>query len=203
MTRIKICGLVRKQDIDAVNIAMPDYVGFVFAKSKRQVDEGRAKLLKACLNPSIKAVGVFVNEDIRTIIKLCCSDVIDVIQLHGDEDDVYIRKLKSSVPNRIIKAIRVKDQDDIKKAMHLSCDYLLLDAYHEGQYGGTGRSFDWSVIENVSKPFFLAGGINCSNIAQAIEMHKPFCIDVSSGAETDGYKDPRKIIDIVARVRQT
>jgi len=202
MAKIKICGLMREQDIDAVNTSLPDYIGFVFAGSKRRIDEGKAKVLKDCLNPSIKTVGVFVNEDIKNIIKLCNIDVIDLIQLHGDENEDYIRKLKDCVPNKIIKAIRVRDQEDIKKAMEFSCDYLLLDTYQIGEYGGTGKAFDWSVIPEISKPYFLAGGINSSNIEQAIKQCNPYCIDVSSGVETNGYKDPEKIKEIIAKIKQ-
>lgn len=201
MAKIKICGLMREQDIAAVNTALPDYIGFVFARSKRQIDVKKAKALKACLNPSIKAVGVFVNEEIINIIKLCSSHVIDLIQLHGDENEDYIKRLKNSVSNKIIKAIRVKDPEDIKKAMEFSCDYLLFDAYHEGKYGGIGKTFDWSMIPDIKKPYFLAGGINPGNIIQAIKHHNSYCIDVSSGVETDGYKDPKKIMDVVAKVR--
>jgi len=201
MTRIKICGLTRMQDIQAVNAAFPDYIGFVFAVSRRRITPEKAGALKACLNPGIKAVGVFVNEDIENIIKLCNLHVIDMVQLHGNEDEGYIRKLKAHIPNKIIKAIRVRNTGDIEKAAELSCDYLLLDAYHERMYGGSGETFDWSVIPNIHKPYFLAGGINAGNILQAIEQCHPYCIDISSGAETDGHKDPRKIMDIVTKVK--
>lgn len=201
MAKIKICGLVREQDIDAVNSVRPDYIGFVFAKSKRQIDVKKAKELKSCLDPLIKAVGVFVNEDIKNIAKLCSFGVIDLIQLHGDENEYYIRELKKCVSNKIIKAVRVRGREDIIKAEESLCDYMLLDAYHDGEYGGAGRTFDWSVIPSLKKPYFLAGGINSGNVALAIELYAPYCIDVSSGVETDGYKDPEKISAIVARVR--
>lgn len=199
MAKIKICGLTRKEDIDAVNFALPDYIGFVFAKSRRQVDEHKAMALKSHLNPAIKAVGVFVNEDIEKIIRLCKSQIIDVIQLHGDENKEYINTLKSSVPNQIIKAIRIKDHQDLKT--DYPCDFLLFDAFHPGQYGGTGKTFDWSIISNVKKPYFLAGGISLENILKVIEQYNPYCIDVSSGVETNGYKDPQKILDIVSLAR--
>ncbi len=202
MAKIKICGLTREQDIDTVNIAMPDYIGFVFARSRRQIDEKKAGMLKACLNPLIKAVGVFVNEEIENIVKLCNSRTIDIIQLHGDENEDYIRRLRDCIANKIIKAIRVKDRKDIEKAIVFSCDYLLLDTYVEGIYGGIGKPFDWSVISDVNKPYFLAGGINSENIVQAIEQLGPYCIDVSSGVETNGYKDHGKIMDIVARANR-
>jgi phosphoribosylanthranilate isomerase len=200
--KLKICGLTRKQDIDIVNMVLPDYIGFVFAKSSRQVSIEDAKLLKTHLNPLIKAVGVFVNEEIRNIIRLCNSNIIDVIQLHGDEDHNYIRQLKKSVPNEIIKAVRVNESRDIEKALEFSCHYLLFDTYQSEKYGGSGMIFDWSMIPDISKPYFLAGGINLNNILQAIEQCAPYCIDVSSGVETNGYKDPEKIVNMVAMVRR-
>jgi len=202
MAKIKICGLTRQQDIETVNRALPDYIGFVFANSKRRIGGDEAKALKAGLNPFIKTVGVFVNDDVRNIVRLCESGVIDMIQLHGDEDEDYIMRLKNSVPNSIIKAARVKGSDDIKKAMDFSSDFLLLDGYHEGMYGGSGKAFDWSVIPLINKPYFLAGGINSDNIMRALEGCKPYGIDVSSGAETNGFKDPEKIFDIVAAARR-
>ena len=201
LSKIKICGLTRQQDIDAVNAILPDYIGFVFAKSRRQINRDTAKALKDNLNSSIEAVGVFVNEEIELIIALCNSNIIDIIQLHGDEDAAYIRRLRLLIPNKIIKAIRVKVLDDIKKANEFPCDYLLLDAYQEDQYGGSGKTFDWSVISNISKPYFLAGGIHSSNILNAQEQCNPYCIDVSSGVETDGYKDATKMKDIVSKIR--
>jgi len=201
MTRIKICGLMRMQDIQAVNEALPDYIGFVFAASRRRITHEKAGEMKACLDPGIKTVGVFVNEDIENIVKLCNSHVIDMVQLHGDEDEGYIRKLKDRIPNKIIKAVRVRNAGDIERATELSCDYLLLDAYNERMYGGSGETFDWAVIPKIEKPFFLAGGINAGNVLQAIERYRPYCIDVSSGVETGGYKDACKIMDIVSRIR--
>ena len=202
MAKIKIFGLRREQDIEAVNAALPDYIGFVFARSKRQIDEQQAERLKAKLNPAIKAVGVFVNADPERIINLCHSQVIDLIQLHGDEDEDYLKRLRSRVANKIIKAVRVKEAQDIMKALDFPCDYLLFDAFREGEYGGSGRTFDWSLLPQIPKPYFLAGGINADNIAQALTEHDPYGLDVSSGAETNGWKDPKKIWDIVARVRQ-
>lgn len=202
MTKIKICGLTRIQDIEAVNKALPDFIGFVFASSRRQIDENKAKILKDFLNPSIQTVGVFVNEEPEKIIRICKNRIIDLIQLHGNENETYVYELRKYVPNKIIKAVRVKSHQDIENALNFPCDYLLLDAYHEGKYGGIGRTFNWSFITGISRPFFLAGGINSSNVHRAIRCHKPYCIDVSSGAETNGYKDPEKIMEIVAMVRQ-
>lgn len=202
MVKLKICGMVQEQDIAAVNTVLPDYAGFVFAQSKRRIDGRKAKALKAGLDPFIKAVGVFVNEDIKNIQELCSSGVIDLIQLHGDENEEYIKELKKCTSNKIIKAVRVRDAQDIKRAAGSLCDYLLLDAYQDGKYGGIGRTFDWSVIPKLEKPFFLAGGIDSGNIARAIGLYDPYCIDVSSGVETDGYKDPEKISAIAVRIRR-
>lgn len=202
MAKIKICGLTRKQDIDAVNAALPDYIGFVFANSKRQVDMDLAIKLKSRLNPLVKAVGVFVNEDIGNVIGLCKEGIVDVIQLHGDEDENYIKCLKNNVQCKIIKAVRVKGREDILKAMEFPCDYLLFDTYHKEKYGGVGQTFDWSLISGVNRPFFLAGGINLYNIKTAVNMCNPYCVDVSGGVETDGLKDPQKINDIVSIIRK-
>lgn len=200
MPKIKLCGLTRQSDIDAVNIANPDYIGFVFAKSRRQINEEKAKQFKQFLSPYIQVVGVFVNEKIEKIINLCNSNIIDMIQLHGDEDNEYIRKLKECVPNKIIKAVRVKESQDVERAIEIVADYILFDTYHREQYGGTGETFDWNLISKVDKPYFLAGGINADNVYEAIKLCNPFCIDISSGVETNGYKDPKKILHIIDKV---
>ncbi len=201
MTKIKICGLSRLSDIDMVNEVLPDYVGFVFAKSRRQVSEAFAGVLKSKLNPNILSVGVFVNDDIDLIINLCNTKTIDIVQLHGDENEEYITKLKSAITKPIIKAVRVRNTEDIIKAGTIPCKYLVLDAYKENQYGGSGETFDWSMITKVGKPFFLAGGIHPNNVMRAIAQTQPYCIDVSSGVETDGRKDLTKIRNIVKKVR--
>jgi len=201
VSKIKICGLSRPADIEAVNKELPDYIGFVFAKSRRQVDEEMARHLKALLNPKIEAVGVFVNEDINRIIRLCREKVIDIVQLHGDEDENYIKELKSKISAPIMRAVRVKSAEDVKKASEISCDYLLFDTYTEKEYGGSGIVFDWSMITDINKPYFLAGGINIDNVLSAIDKCNPYCIDVSSGVETEGLKDPFKINEIVTKIR--
>ncbi|HWT74434.1 MAG TPA: phosphoribosylanthranilate isomerase [Mobilitalea sp.] len=201
MSKIKICGLSRPADIDMVNKVLPDYIGFVFAQSRRQVSEATARELKAMLSDQIQAVGVFVNAAPKTIISICKAGIIDIIQLHGDEDEEYISSLKALVSKPIMKAVRVRSTEDILETAKLTCDYLLLDAYKEDQYGGSGETFDWTVITKTSKPFFLAGGINTGNVEHALSLANPYCIDVSSGVETDGFKDYDKIKDIVAKVR--
>ena len=201
MTKIKICGLVRPADIAIVNEVLPDYIGFVFAKSKRQISDKLAEELKAMLHRSISSVGVFVNEDLKRIIYLCNKKIIDFVQLHGDEDEDYIVKLRTKIGIPIIKAVRVRSVEDIHRADRIDSEYLLLDAFKEDQYGGSGASFDWSMITKVKKPYFLAGGINSDNVLSAIKQVNPYVIDVSSGVETDGFKDKNKIIDMITKVR--
>ncbi len=203
MTKIKICGLTRLQDIEYVNEALPDYIGFVFAKSRRQISPEMASQLKNALDCRIKAVGVFVNENISTISKLCSFSIIDYVQLHGDEDEEYLLELRQKISNPIIKAIRVKDLSSIEAAEQLSCEFALLDTYSDKEYGGTGKTFDWKLASSMEKPFFLAGGLNSSNAEAAITNSQPYCLDVSSGVETNGIKDRFKIIDMVSLVRKT
>lgn len=201
MSKIKICGLSRECDIDFVNIAKPDFIGFVFAeKSKRRVDFDTALKLKNQLDKNIQAVGVFVNNDMDFVLSLVNNGIIDLIQLHGDEDENCIMSLKEKTSAKIIKAVRVKTTENILRADKLPIDYLLLDTYTKGEYGGSGKTFDWNMIPKISKPYFLAGGLNAENIKSALKVGA-YCLDVSSGAETDGKKDKEKIIKIVNTVR--
>lgn len=194
MIKVKICGLSRVEDILAANEAMPDFVGFVFAKSRRQVSVNTAKKLKEILNPRIKAVGVFVDEAIENIVSL--KDVIDMVQLHGGEGEEYIQKLKSITGKPIIKSVGVACRRDIEIADGLSADYLLLDNVK----GGSGETFDWGLIDHVKKPFFLAGGLDLENVKEALKL-KPYAVDVSSGVETNGLKDKEKILKFVRSVK--
>ena len=198
MTKIKICGLTRKEDIRFVNETMPDYIGFVFAESKRRVDFYSASKLKAQLHQSIKTVGVFVNEDINFIEKLCAEGIIDLIQLHGNEDEAYIKRLREASDKPIIKAMRVNQKED---AADTTADFALFDTYLKGQYGGTGERFNWQLVKGYKKPFFLAGGLDYGNAAEAIKAVRPYCVDISSGIETDGVKDKEKISNIINLVR--
>ncbi len=199
--KIKICGLTRPQDIQYVNDALPDFIGFVFAKSKRQVTAEIAEQLRNCLDSSITPVGVFVNEDMDKITTLCKKGIIDIIQLHGDESADYIAALRQKINNPIIKAVRVRDSESVRAACSLPCDYLLLDTYSGNDYGGTGKAFDWRLISDTARPFFLAGGISAENAETAIKNIRPYCLDVSSGVETDSFKDRNKILNIVNLVR--
>ena len=194
MKKIKICGLKRREDIEYVNKYQPDYIGFVFAGKKRKLTYDQAVDLKKYLISSIQVVGVFVNEDISFVEKLVKEHVIDLVQLHGQEDQKYIQALKEKVDVPIIKAIQIKNEDSFNE--HYDVDYYL---YDHGT-GGTGESFDWSMLKEIDKPVFLAGGINLLNIDDALKKNV-YALDVSSGVETDGFKDREKIKEIVRRVR--
>lgn len=199
MTKIKICGLTREEDIQAVNEYLPDYIGFVFAKSKRQLHLEKAKYLKGMLSKEIQSVGVFVNEPLENLIRYEKEKVIDMIQLHGDEDEEYILALKAKVKLPIIKAVRVKKAEDLTQCFDV--DFLLFDKYLEGAYGGGGERFDWQIIGEAGMRYFLAGGVNIDNIHEALQK-RPYAIDISSGAETNGVKDAEKIRDIIRKVRE-
>ena len=194
MKKIKICGLKRREDIEYVNKYQPDYIGFVFAGKKRKLTYDQVVDLKKYLTSSIQVVGVFVNEDISFVEKLVKEHVIDLVQLHGQEDQKYIQALKEKVDVSIIKAIQIKNEASFNE--HYDVDYYL---YDHGT-GGTGESFDWSMLKEVDKPVFLAGGINLLNIDDALKKNV-YALDVSSGVETDGFKDEKKIKKIVRRVR--
>lgn len=199
--KIKLCGLTRTEDIAAVNEALPDYIGFVFAPSRRQVSRKQAAALKERLDPRIPAVGVFVNAPMEEIASLLESGVIDLVQLHGEEDAAYLTALRRRIRAPVIRAVRVRSTGQILAAEALPCDYLLLDAFREGMPGGTGEGFDRSLIPALKKPFFLAGGIGPDNLREAA-AHRPYGLDISSGAETGGCKDPQKIHALVAAVRR-
>ncbi|NCC15012.1 MAG: phosphoribosylanthranilate isomerase [Clostridia bacterium] len=197
--KIKICGLSREEDIAMANLYKPNFIGFVFyPPSPRYVTPQKATQLKALLDPKIDVVGVFVNEEIALIESLCSQGIIDMVQLHGDEDEDYMIRLKEVVQKPVIKAVRVKNAAEILAAEKLPCEYLLLDTYREYNYGGSGETFDHRIIPPIRKPYFLAGGLNGNNIGKAARACKPFAFDVSSGCETDGFKDERKFMGVVS-----
>ncbi|MCL2053584.1 MAG: phosphoribosylanthranilate isomerase [Oscillospiraceae bacterium] len=196
MPKIKICGLSRAADIEYVNSEKPDYIGFVFAESRRKVTFEQALKLREKLNPDMIPVGVFVNEAIENILQFTKSGVIDMVQLHGAEDEEYIRKLKSLSGVAVIKAVPIQNKGDAQSFDNTAADYLLLD----NKSGGTGQSFDWDLIGELKKPFFLAGGLTVDNAAHAAAKVKPFALDVSSGVETNGVKDFEKIREFIGRV---
>lgn len=203
---IKICGLKRTQDIDIVNHYKIDYAGFIFAPSKRQIDLETAKVLKERLNPMIQSVGVFVNEPIENIIRYAQSGTIDRIQLHGDEDEPYIKQLKQVVHLPIIKAFRIQDKASIDKQKALMASPLitdiLLDTWHPSGYGGTGQTFDWTLLEAMTRPYFLSGGIGIDTIHTALR-YKPYALDINSKVETDGKKDAKKIEALMKVIQDT
>jgi len=199
MSKVKICGMSRMEDIAAVNNALPDYIGFVFARSRRQIGERTAAMLKEQLDTRIIAVGVFVNEKVEAIANLHRNGIIDMVQLHGDEDAGYIARLKDYCGCLVIKAIGV---DSELPPLPDKPDYLLFDKLSE-QRGGSGKVFDWGVLTEFNGlPYFLAGGLTAANVTNAISLLSPFCVDVSGGVETDGIKDANKIYEFVRLVRE-
>ena len=198
MTRIKLCGLSRPCDIEAANELQPDCIGFVFSeKSRRYVPPGKAAELRGMLAPGIRAVGVFVREAPERVAELLSSGVIDIAQLHGGEDEEYIAKLRTLTDKPLIKAFRVDSPADLKAARESSAAFILLD----NGPGGTGTVFDWNLLEGFDRPYFLAGGLGPENAAQAVSALHPFAVDVSSGIETDGFKDRDKMQAFVEAVR--
>ncbi|MFP3152880.1 phosphoribosylanthranilate isomerase [Lachnospiraceae bacterium ZAX-1] len=199
VVKIKICGLTRPCDIEAVNEAQPDYAGFVFAQSRRHVTREQAFQLRSKLCSEIVPVGIFVDEKIEKIVEIAKSGTIDMIQLHGNEDERYIEEIKSLTGKKIIKSVSILNKGDAQQQIATLADYLLFD----NKGGGTGESFDWDLIGTVNRPFFLAGGLTIGTIRTAIEKTRPFAIDISSGVETKGQKDYDKIQAIVSKVRES
>ena len=196
--KIKICGLTRYSDAEYVNLAMPDYAGFVFCdKSRRNIAFEQAKELRQALHPAIQTVGVFVNESMEQIASLYSEGVITIIQLHGGEDDAYIARLRVLAPDaEIWKAFPIRSEKDVRDAEECAADMVLLDSG-----GGTGRRFDWPLIKGFPRLFVLAGGLTPENIAEAVSRFHPYAVDVSTGVETDGYKDCQKIMAAVLAAR--
>lgn len=197
MTKIKLCGLSRIEDIWAVNELLPDYIGYVFAeKSKRCITSWQAEVLSMALDDHITPVGVFVNSPLESIIALAKSGIIGMAQLHGNEDDDYIRQVQSkNIP--VIKAFIIRSEADIKAADSSPADYVLLDS---GK--GSGEIFDHSLIKSISRPYFLAGGLTPENVGTAVDKLSPFAVDASSSLETDGIKDKTKMTAFVNAVRK-
>ncbi|MBE5957949.1 MAG: phosphoribosylanthranilate isomerase [Lachnospiraceae bacterium] len=201
MVKIKICGLKSTEDVEIVNKYKPDYVGFVFAGTKRFVSDELAKEMKQLLDSNILSVGVFVNDDVNHIKKLADNSIIDLIQLHGDEDQNYIDTLRTLTDKPIIKAVRMKDETSIQNALSINPEYYLLDSYDKTEYGGTGKTFDTNLINQKLDYYFLAGGLNESNILDTLQKCSPYCVDISSGVETNGFKDETKIKNIINLIR--
>ncbi len=200
MTKIKICGLKRPEDIQAVNEAKPDFAGFVIEvpKSRRNVSAEQVRELAKGLAEQTEAVGVFVNAPLELVAGLLEDGTLALAQLHGGEDEAYIRELRQMTDKPLIQAFSIRTKADIERALQSTADYLLLD---QGG-GGTGRCFDWSLVPELSRPFFLAGGLSVVNLSEAISQVKPWAVDLSSSLETDGVKDPAKIQAAVEMVRR-
>lgn len=197
MTVIKLCGMMEKKDIEAANRELPEYIGFIFwEKSHRNLTEEKAKQLKDLLDKRIKAVGVFVDAQVDFIIRLYDNGVIDLAQLHGNEDEAYIAKIKSAgIP--VIKAYKVENKESLIRAERSSADYILLDA---GK--GEGQTFNWQLLKEFKREYFLAGGLDPKNVKQAIDLLKPYGVDVSSGIETNKKKDTSKMHQFVTNARE-
>ena len=207
--KVKMCGISKVETIPAVVEAKPDYMGLVFAPSKRQVTVDQAKTLVEELhkqytkrynngaeqsnNDEIKTVGVFVNETLDNLVSIATEANLDVVQLHGDEDEAFIQSIKERSNVEIWKAVQIRSAADAEAWIDSSADMLLFDAYHKDDRGGTGEVFDWSCLDEFERPFMLAGGIDSTNVARAIRTVRPYGIDISSGIETDGVKDDEKI----------
>ncbi len=197
MTKIKLCGLSRPCDVEAANELKPEYIGFVFAPgSRRAVSLARAAELKRLLDPEIQAVGVFVNEAPEQVAALLNAGVIDLAQLHGSEREDDIGRLRRLTDRPVIKAFRVATAEDIQKAEECTADYVLLDSG-----SGSGAVFDWSLVKDMKRPYFLAGGLTPENVAAAVGALDPYAVDVSSGIETDGVKDQAKMAAFIAAAR--
>ena len=207
--KVKICGLRREEDICCVNAYLPDYIGFVFyPNSKRYVTGEQAQKLKEKLDPCIRAVGVFVNADPDEVIALLQKNIIDIAQLHGQESEEELRKIREQTGKPVIRALKVTEETNLQEAYQTDADYILLD---NGM--GSGKPFPWDVIlkqlaqeelqEKISrKPFFLAGGIDPENMERAAEAFRPYALDLSSSVETDGVKDPEKIRKLMETIRK-
>lgn len=201
--KIKMCGLRRTDDIIYANEYLPDYIGFVFAESRRKVSGEEAKNLGAQLDPFIKKVGVFVNEPVRSLITISKQAGLDIIQLHGDEGEEYIKEVKHETGKELWKAVRVRMVKDIQEAQRLPADKLLLDSFSEESYGGTGKVMDFAVLDqaDIRKPYFIAGGLTVENLPEILKKAEPYGIDISSGIETEGVKDREKMLKVIQCVR--
>lgn len=196
MIYLKFCGMRRVEDIEYVNECRPDYVGFILSDGfRRSVDFGTFCELNTYLDKDIKRVGVFVNEPVENILHCAYNETLDVIQLHGDENEDYIKNLRKIFSGEIWKAVRAKSPEDIEREQKKSCEKLLIDSFSEESVGGTGKRINTEIVKSakVEKPFFIAGGITAENIAEIVRNTKPYGVDLSSGIETDGVKDLNKM----------
>ena len=196
---VKFCGIRRLEDVRAVNKTLPDMAGFILVKGrKRYISPEKVCELRQKLDPSVKVVGVFVDEDIEEVERLLTDGIIDIAQLHGNESDEYIRELKASTDAYVIKAIGIRNADDVLRAEVSPADLVIVDS----PGGGTGNTFDWDLLQKIERPYILAGGISIENIEEAAAKLNPYGVDVSSGIETNGFKDEDKMKAFMALIKK-
>lgn len=196
-TELKICGLSRIEDIIAVNRHGADFAGFVFfEKSKRYVDPYKANELISLLRADIKPVGVFMDEPLDNVVRIARISGVELIQLHGHESEEYVEYVKRTLDRPVIKAYKASEEGALEKAAQSSADYVMIDSG-----AGSGKKFDWSILKDFKRDYFLAGGLDPESVGEAIRMLEPFAVDVSSGVETDGIKDEKKITEFIKAVR--
>ena len=198
-TKIKICGLKRIEDVISVNVAEPDYCGFIFnvSGSRRSIGAEQLNILVDMLNPEIVPIGVFVNEKTDVILRIVRESGIRMVQFHGQENGEIIHTIQSKAQVPVIKAVSVRSKEDVRSAVLSPADYLLFDC---GE-GGTGQTFDWNLLEDIPRPYFMAGGIGTHNMEEVLRRFSPFALDVNSSVETDGQKDGKKILAAVRMLR--
>ena len=196
-TELKICGLKRLEDIIAVNRHGADYAGFVFfEKSKRYVDPYKANELISLLRADIKPVGVFMDEPLDNVVRIARITGVELVQLHGHESEEYVEYVKRTLDRPVIKAYKASEDGALEKAANSAADYVMIDSG-----AGSGKKFDWSILKDFKRDYFLAGGLDPESVGEAIRMLEPFAVDVSSGVETDGIKDEKKIAEFINAVR--
>lgn len=197
MTKIKLCGMTCPEDIQTANLLMPDYIGFVLSPvSRRYISSAQAAALKKLLSPQIAAVGVFVREEVETVAELLNRGVLDAAQLHGGEDALYLARLRALTDRPILQAFRIHGPEALDAALRSPADMILLDSG-----AGSGKRFNWDLLLTFPRPYFLAGGLTPENAANAVSALHPYALDVSSGIETDGKKDPAKMKAFVETIR--
>jgi phosphoribosylanthranilate isomerase len=201
MALIKFCGLRVERDIEYANICLPDYIGFVFAESRRKLSLHEAVRLRAGLDPRIRVVGVFANAETGFVREVFDRGAIDIAQFHGGEDDEYIAAAKAALPCPIIRAAGAGEGAAVIPSAG-GADYMLFDTLTRGACGGGGKCFDWNLLKGVRGPYFLAGGLNAGNVIDAIRLLKPYCVDISSGIESGGFKDLAKMKSITDMIRR-
>lgn len=196
-TKIKLCGMFRPEDIVYANEVRPDYVGFVLAEGfRRRISKEQAAQFRRALDPAIPAVGVFVNDPVEKVVSFLQDEIIQMAQLHGDETEEEIQYIKAVTERPVVKAVKAAGRADVEAWLDSAADYLLFDSGT-----GSGVAFDWSLLREIDRDFFLAGGLNAENLKTAVETVRPFAVDLSSGVETDGVKDPEKMRKVVRLVR--